>query len=89
MTPRILAIHPAPPGVGNVVARFDVEIDDHLRIYNLQLRHTPAGLRTIAPNARGKHAVTFHPILADKITKAAEAALGSRTADARIAETAA
>ncbi|MEO4000332.1 hypothetical protein [Mesorhizobium sp. CAU 1732] len=89
MTHRVLAIRPAPDGAGKVLATFDVEIGDHLRIYNLQLRQSPAGLRTIAPNACGKHAATFHPVLAEQITKAAEAALGSHTADARIARTAA
>lgn len=83
MKPRILAIRPVPGGTGKVAAVFDVEIDCHLRLFNLQLRQTPTGHRTVAPNARGKHAATFHPELASEITKAAEAALGSHAADVR------
>jgi hypothetical protein len=74
---KILAIRPAPPGAGTkTLAHFDVEISEHLRLYNLTLRETGTGkLRTIAPNAAGKHCATFHPVLAEQITRAAAAVL--------------
>jgi hypothetical protein len=48
---RILSIRPAPPG-GGTLARFDLELNDHLRLYNLALRQRgdePA--HVMAPNA--------------------------------------
>ncbi|KHJ54536.1 hypothetical protein LA66_13970 [Aureimonas altamirensis] len=77
---RILAIRPTAGG--KTLAVFDVEISEHLRIYNLLLRSTPAGARTIAPKAAGKHAASFHPVLAEQISAAAVAALGGRAANA-------
>jgi hypothetical protein len=73
---RILNVRPAAGP--KTLAYFDVEIGDHLRIYNLQLRDTPVGLRTVAPNACGKHAATFHPALAAKISEAAAVTLGGQ-----------
>lgn len=48
---KILAIRPAPPGTATL-ARFDLELNDHLRLYNLALRQRgdePA--HVCAPNA--------------------------------------
>jgi hypothetical protein len=40
-----------------MLAYFDLEIGGHLRIYNLMLRrNTESQLRTVAPQACGKHA---------------------------------
>lgn len=76
---EVLSIRPA---VGTkTLAYFDLAIGDHLRLYNLQLRTTPGGPRIVAPKACGKHAATFHPALAEQITRAAVAALGGPTAD--------
>ena len=78
---KILNLRPA---VGpKTLAYFDVEIGEHLRIYNLMLRRTDDGkLRTVAPNACGKHAATFHPVLGEQISQAAAAALsGGRAAN--------
>ncbi|MDX0105491.1 hypothetical protein CN135_11035 [Sinorhizobium meliloti] len=70
-----------PPVRMNDLAVFDVEIGHHLRLYNLSLRRTPSGrLRTLAPNACGKHSASFHPELAEQLTKAAEAAMGGLAA---------
>lgn len=70
-----------PQNGPSAIAHFDVEISEHLRLYNLVLRKTPDGrLRTYAPNACGKHTATFHPFLAKQITEAATAALESGTA---------
>ncbi|MET4277408.1 MULTISPECIES: hypothetical protein [unclassified Bradyrhizobium] len=48
---KIIAIRPSPPG-GSTIARFDLELNAHLRLYNLGLRQRgdePA--RVISPNA--------------------------------------
>lgn len=54
------------------LARFDVQVTEHLRLCNLGLQRRPDGkFRTVAPNAFGKRSVTMHPTFADQITKAA------------------
>lgn len=48
---KILSIRPAPPGSATI-ARFDLELNDHLKLYNLALRQRgdePA--HVCAPNA--------------------------------------
>lgn len=72
MGPRILAIRPSPCGDGSKnAATFDVELGP-IRLFGLILRRYPDGnFRTFSPNANGRHAVTFHPELAEKITAAA------------------
>lgn len=70
---RILSIRPLQ-GVG-AEARFDVEINEHLRLFGLLLKRTANGLRTHAPHSCGKHTASFHPTLAKQITAAAVAAL--------------
>lgn len=74
---KILEIRPVPPGAGTkTLAYLDVEIGGHLRLYNLTIRRNTAGrLRVAAPNALGSHTATFHPELAETITRAADAAL--------------
>lgn len=83
MDPIILSIRPAPAGAGSrTVAHFDVQLG-HVRLFGLLLREFADGKRrTIAPNAAGRHAATFHPETAEKITAAATAALGGLTANA-------
>ena len=71
---RILSIRPAAGT--KVVAHFDVEVDEHLRVFNMELRRMPDGQwRSFAPKSSGKHAASFHPDLATEITRAAAAAL--------------
>lgn len=71
---RILSIRPAAGT--KVVAHFDIEVDDHLRVFNMELRQMPDGqMRSFAPKSSGKHAASFHPHLATEITSAAAAAL--------------
>ncbi|MER9032412.1 hypothetical protein [Mesorhizobium sp. M0674] len=71
---NIIAIRPAAGP--KTLAYFDLEIGGHLRIYNLILRRNTEGkLRTVAPQACGKHAVTFLPKFAEQISQAAAAAL--------------
>jgi hypothetical protein len=76
---RILSIRSLEgPGA---IARFDVELSEHVRLYSLLLRKSPDGrMRTYAPNSCGKHVASFHPIIAKQITDAAVAALGGGTA---------
>jgi len=71
---KILAIRPAAGPKD--VAFFDVELSPQLRMFNLILRRGQhGGLRTYARKAAGKHAASFHPDLAEQITRAATAAL--------------
>ncbi|WP_165405337.1 hypothetical protein [Bradyrhizobium genosp. SA-3] len=58
---RIVDIRPSPPG-STTLARFDLQLNDHLRLYNLGLRQRgdePA--RVIAPNAFQQRVATFSP----------------------------
>lgn len=71
---KILAIRrPQAPGAE---ARFDLEISEHLRLFGLQLKRGADGsYRTYAGRVCGKRAASFHPVLAEQITRAAVAAL--------------
>ncbi len=51
---KILSLRPGSPG-STVLARFDLELNDHLRLYNLALRQRPGDRSwTVAPNAFGE-----------------------------------
>lgn len=67
---------------GNTIARFDVQLDG-LRLYNIALKRTGAGLRVFAPSAFGAAAVTFTPETATAIIEAAlgEIARGQTSAN--------
>ncbi|MEP7457078.1 hypothetical protein [Phyllobacterium sp. SB3] len=78
---RILSIR-ALTGTG-ALARFDLELNEHVRLFGLLLKKFPDGkYRTHAPNSCGKHVASFHPVIAEQITRAAVAALSERTAHA-------
>jgi hypothetical protein len=69
-----------PPFRPQDAALFDLQIGPHLRLFNLSIRRLHSGrYRILAPNAFGKHAATFHPVLAEQITQAAVAAIGGHT----------
>ncbi|MER8743864.1 hypothetical protein NKH54_12340 [Mesorhizobium sp. M1004] len=73
---QILSIRPEPPGAGSVVARFDLELSDQLRMFGLRLVKKPDGHRAIyAPNSGGVRVVTFGATLVQEIANAAEAAI--------------
>lgn len=73
---HILSIRPEPPGAGSVVARFDLELSDQLRMFGLRLIKKPDGHRAIyAPNSGGVRVVTFGAALVQEIANAAEAAI--------------
>lgn len=55
---QIISFRPAPPGGDKTIARFDVRLDG-MRLYNLSLKRTGAGLRVFAPSAFGCAAATF------------------------------
>jgi hypothetical protein len=76
MTTRILDIRPAPPGAGNLRARFDVELPDGIRLFNLALKQTPSGWRVFAPSAFGSATATFTREQAAQLIAAAHIALG-------------
>ncbi|CAN7501480.1 hypothetical protein [Mesorhizobium caraganae] len=64
------------------IARFDIEITEHLRLFSLNLKKTADGrIRAFAPHAIGRHTASFHPVLAQQITEAAVAALGATAND--------
>jgi hypothetical protein len=56
---KIIGIRPAPPG-STTLARFDLELNDHLRLFNLALRQRgdePA--HVCAPNAFNERVAGF------------------------------
>ncbi|MET4296741.1 hypothetical protein ACVW1A_007908 [Bradyrhizobium sp. LB1.3] len=58
---KFLSLRPAPSG-GSTLARFDLELNDHLRLYNLALRQRgdePA--HVMAPNAFQERTAGFSP----------------------------
>ncbi|TCO07145.1 hypothetical protein EV666_1389, partial [Camelimonas lactis] len=57
---RILRITPDRTG-GTVVARFDLQLTDDVRLYGLTLRQAKNGHRSDVPNIHGRHVVTFTP----------------------------
>lgn len=56
---RILSIRPAPPGSATL-ARFDLELNDHLRLFNLALRQRGSeAAHVCAPNAFNERVAGF------------------------------
>lgn len=78
---RILSIRPEPPGFGNTIARFDVQITDDVRLFNLKLVDSQRGRRVYAPSAYGASVATFAPAFGDALISAAMAALGGEPAN--------
>ncbi|RWN72282.1 MAG: hypothetical protein EOS04_35690 [Mesorhizobium sp.] len=71
---KILNIRrPKAPGAE---ARFDIALTDQIRLFGLALTKNADGAwRTYAPRNSGVRVASFHPALADLITRAAVAAL--------------
>ncbi|MCZ8547634.1 hypothetical protein OOJ09_25900 [Mesorhizobium qingshengii] len=81
---QILAIR--PEAGGRTLARFDLQLVDGVRLYNLKLTEKADGRRRVfAPSAFGYPAATFTTEIAEQIVRAAGVALGEnpseRTAD--------
>lgn len=74
---RILSIRPEPPGgLGRTVARFDIALNDDLRLFGLRLTERAAGGHSVySPNAHGARVATFSQDLVQEIACAALAAL--------------
>jgi hypothetical protein len=73
---RIIELRPAPPGSGNALARFDVEMPGGIRLFNLKLSDSGNGLRVFAPSALGSATATFDRSLAAEIAATAFMKLG-------------
>ncbi|MCA1399135.1 hypothetical protein [Bradyrhizobium sp. BRP56] len=78
---KILSIRPSPPG-GSTLARFDLELNEHLRLYNLGLRQRANGrCWTVAPNAFHERTAAFGEQFNRAISDMALAALVELPAD--------
>ncbi|TIW64056.1 MAG: hypothetical protein E5V60_20875 [Mesorhizobium sp.] len=75
---RILAIRPTPQS-GNVRARFDAELENGVRLFDLKLTRAASGWRVYGPQHFGGSAVTFPPDVADELAKEAVAHVPSAT----------
>ena len=76
---KILSIRPLEgPGAGvRTLARFDLQLVDGVRLYNLKLAEKPDGRRRVfAPSVFGSAAATFTTDIAEQIVRAASDALG-------------
>lgn len=82
---KILEIHPSRiPDLGfvRVVATFDVELNESVRLYALKLMEAPDGRRFVyAPQAGSRRTATFARPLAEEITSAANEQLKAVTAN--------
>ncbi|MBB3523099.1 hypothetical protein [Rhizobium sp. BK456] len=81
---RILALKPiADPGGGamKLVATFDLQLTDTVRLYGLRLLQTPDGRRIVyAAQAGSRRTATFSRELSEAITTAASIELEAATA---------
>lgn len=68
---KILSIRPASPGGGKLIARFDLEMPDGIRLYDLKLVRGSTGPRVYGPALHGGAAVTFPTNLVDIIAREA------------------
>ncbi|MCM5691441.1 hypothetical protein M8037_22205 [Sinorhizobium meliloti] len=71
---QILDIRPEPGG-GNTIARFDVQLTPDIRMFGLKLVKTPRGHRVYPPHTSTNNVATFAPPFAEKLIRAALAAL--------------
>lgn len=77
---QILSIR--PEAGGRTLARFDLQLVDGVRMYNLKLAEKPDGSRRVfAPNAFGGPAATFTTEIAEQIVRAASDALGENPSE--------
>ncbi|MGR9503842.1 hypothetical protein [Rhizobium leguminosarum] len=80
---RILALQPtADPGSGSMklLATFDLQLTETVRLYCLRLLETPDGRRIVyAAQAGSRRTATFDPQLAECITKMTSIIYGGAT----------
>ncbi len=75
---KIIDIWPMRDGSSSI-ARFDLQLTEHVKIFGLCLKRNEAGrMRIFAPKSGGRHAASFHPEISDKITAAAIAAFEAK-----------
>lgn len=73
---HILAIRPHDGG-GNTLAMFDAQLSPEVRMFGLKLVQTPRGYRVYPPHTSTNNVATFAPAFADKLARAALAALST------------
>lgn len=78
---KILDIRPDPKG-GSNIARFDAQVAPEIRMFGLKLVKTPRGYRVYPPHTNVHNCATFAPAFAEKLIRAALAALYDGETDA-------
>ncbi|MEY9097375.1 hypothetical protein ABIA24_000284 [Sinorhizobium fredii] len=79
---EILEIRPEHGG-GNTLARFDAQLSPDIRMFGLKLVKTPRGHRVYPPHTSTNNVATFAPAFAEKLARAALAALTGEADDRR------
>lgn len=74
---KILKIRTSRDPAAKVVARFDLELSDGVRLYDLKLTSGPNGWRVYGPTTGMGAAVTFPPVLVERIVVIAHEAIAS------------
>lgn len=77
----LLSIRPAPQGVGNAVAYFDVELGNGIKLFRLKLAQTRNGYRVYAPKDGGGHTCSLPIELADQMSELAQHSLQAVATD--------
>jgi hypothetical protein len=70
---KILSIRPAPPGSGNVRARFDAELDNGVKLFDLKLTQARNGWRVYGPHHHGAAVLALPIDIADQLAREAVA----------------
>ncbi|MET4210616.1 hypothetical protein [Bradyrhizobium sp. LA2.1] len=79
---KVIDIRPSPPG-STTLARFDLQLNEHLRLFNLALRQRGDDhCWTVAPNAFGERTAAFGEQFNRAISDMALAALMELPANA-------
>lgn len=63
---KIISIRPHSPG-GKTVARFDAELAEGVKAFDLKLVRGENGLRVYGPSLYGGAAITFPPAVANRL----------------------
>ncbi|RDL52095.1 hypothetical protein BLJAPNOD_03246 [Ensifer sp. M14] len=71
---EILDVRPDTGG-GSIIARFDAQLSPDVRMFGLKLVKTPRGHRVYPPHTNVHNCATFAPTFAEKLIRAALAAL--------------
>lgn len=63
---RVISARPHGPG-GKTIARFDAELDNGVRAFDLKLVRGSDGLRVYGPSLHAGSAITFPAAIADQL----------------------